>query len=291
MKRLLRACWLFFVFLASAPATMVIRDYEAPRHDRFYAGTDKAFIGDPYDWSGVGRASTGTWATLVSDSYFISANHFHPTVGSNVTFWETNSLTDPSHTYAVTGGQQIGGTDLWVGWFGTAVSANIERYPVLDLTDPAAYLGLVQYNYGDNHRVGLNVTEDFGLVTVDSSTGLVWAADYDNHDTPTVGGDETFLQGGDSGAPTFNVAGGQLALIGIHWAISDEYTGTNEGELFIDSAVPAYISEINGVLANQGQELMVIPEPSPEWLLCALLAVGAATTRRRAMTIFDFRGD
>jgi hypothetical protein len=282
MKRLLQACCLFLPLIATAAATMVIRDFEAPRHDRFYTGANKDFIGDPYDWSGVGRATSGTWATLVSDSYFISATHFHPAVGSNVTFWETNRLTDPSHTYPVTGGQQIGGTDLWVGWFGTAVDASLERYPVLDLTDPSAYLGLVQYNYGVNHRVGLNVTEGIGLETVGASTGLVWYADYNNLDTPSVGGDETFLQGGDSGGPTFNVVSGQLALIGIHWAISDEFPRTNEGELFVDSAVPAYIPDINGVLASQGQALMVIPEPSSELLLCCILALGVATTRRRS---------
>jgi hypothetical protein len=271
------------LFNAMAAATMQIRSFQALRHSRFYAGADKAFIGDPYDWSGVGRASSsGTWATLVSDNYFISATHYHPGAGGSVTFWKTNSLADPSYTYTVAGGQQIGGTDLWVGWFNSAVNASIERYPVLGLASPADYLNLVQYNYGVDHRLGLNVTEGYwDDQTVDASTGFVWAADYDNNDAPSVGGDETFLQGGDSGAPTFNVVSGQLALIGIHWAISDEYPNTNEGEIFVDSAVPAYITEINGVLAARGQELMVIPEPSGTLMLCCILVLGAATTRRR----------
>lgn len=269
-------------FSGPALATMVIREFQPERHERFYVGADKAFIGDPYDFSGVGRSASGLWATLVSDNYFISATHYHPEIGGNVTFWETNSLTDPSHTYAVTGGQRIGGTDLWVGWFGQAVDDHIMRYPVLELPSAASYLGLVQYNYGINHRVGLNVTEDFGFVTVGPSTGFVWAADYNNNDTPTVGGDETFLQGGDSGAPTFNVAGDQPALIGIHWAISDDYPGTNEGEFFVDSAVPAYITEINKVLATQHQSLLIaIPEPSSELLLGGILALGVVTARRR----------
>ena len=278
---LIRACWIVIPFITSATATMVIRDFQALRHERFYVGTNKAFVGDPYDWSGVGQGTSGQWATLVSDNYFISATHYHPAVGSNVTFWETNSLANPSHTYSVAGGQRIGGTDLWVGWFGSAVNTNIQRYPVLDLSTVSDYLGLVQYNYGVNHRVGRNVTNAFGTETVDASTGYVWYADYDNNDTPLVGGDETFLQGGDSGGPSFNVTAGQLALIGIHWAISNEFPGTNQGELFVDSAVPAYINDINFVLNHKSQSLTVIPEPSVMLWLCGILAVGAVTTRRR----------
>jgi hypothetical protein len=285
MKRLLLTFGLLLPLSLPAPATMLIRDFQAARHERFYAGVDKAFIGNPYDFSGVGRSTSGHWATLVSDNYFISAAHYHPAISSNVTFWETNSLTATHHTYAVTGGTQIGNTDLWVGWFGAAVDASVERYPVLYLPSPADYLGLVQYNYGVNHRVGLNVTEDFGMATVPpdtGSTGFVWAADYNNNDSPAVGGDETFLQGGDSGGPTFNVAGGRLALIGIHWAISNEYPGTNEGESFVDSAVPAYVTAINNVLGNQQLSLLLaIPEPSTELLLCCILAMGVVTTRRR----------
>ena len=43
------------------------------RNDRFYAGADKAFIGQPYDWSGVGLSSNGSWATMISPTYFVSA--------------------------------------------------------------------------------------------------------------------------------------------------------------------------------------------------------------------------
>ncbi len=285
MKRLFLTCCLLLPFNVPALASMIIRDFQAARHERFYAGADKAFIGAAYDFSGVGQATSGQWATLVSANYFISATHSHPGVGSNVTFWETNSLTAPSHSYTVTGGMQVGGSDLWVGWFGVAVDDKVERYPVLELPSPTDYLGRVQINYGIDHRVGLNVTEDFGIVTVppvSGATGFVWAADYNNDDTPSVGGDETFLQSGDSGGPTFNVAGGRLALIGIHWAISDDPPDTNEGRFFVDSAVPAYITEINNVLAYQQQSLLVaIPEPSSHLWLCCILALGCVTARRR----------
>jgi hypothetical protein len=280
MKRLLLTGLLVLVCVASASAAMIVRHFQAPRHDRYYIGMDKAFIGDPYDFSGVGGTGSA-WATLVSDCFFLSATHAHPGIGSSVIFFEGNDLFGTSHTYTVAGGQQIGNTDLWVGWFGSAVDSNLARYPVLDLPLASDYFGLTQWNYGVNHRVGLNVTEGAGLFTVGPSTGFSFVADYDNNDTPSVGGDATFLQSGDSGAPTFNIVNGQLALIGIHWAISDIFPGTNEGELFIDSAVPAYISAINGVLAGKGQQLILaVPEPGMTVLL-VISACGLGLVRRR----------
>ncbi len=283
MKKILSSSLsLLLAFAATAPATMIVRSYQPLRHDRFYSGADKAFIGDPYDFSGVGNAG-GPWATLISDCYFISAEHLHPAISSTVTFFETNSFSDPSHSYTVMGGQQVGGTDLWLGWFASAVDASIARYPVLDLPMAGDYYNQITFNYGVNSRVGLNVYDDSGSITVGPSTGFVFAADYDNSDTPSVGGDETFLQSGDSGAPTFGVANGELALIGIHWAISDDFPGTDEGEVFVDSAVPAYITEINAVLDDKGQSLTLVPEPGSALLFLGGLAMLGGTMRRRAV--------
>lgn len=280
MKKHLSASCLLLALAASAHATMAVRNFQSQLHERFYSGNDKAFIGDPYDFSGVGSGG-GQWATLISDCFFISATHFHPAISSSVTFWETNSLSDPSHTYTVAGGQQIGNTDLWVGWFAAAVDASIARYPVLDLPSAANYYTFPQFNYGVASRVGRNVSDDFGLLTVGPSTGLVFVSDYDNSDTPSVGGDETFLHTGDSGAPSFGVANGGLALMGIHWATSDDFPGTDEGEIFVDSAVPAYIDEIDGVLDDKGQSLALVPEPSSAMLIFGSCAGWLGARRRR----------
>ncbi len=251
---------------------MVIREFAALRHERFYAGMDKAFVGDPYDFSGVGRGATGQWATMISDCFFISANHAHPGIGTNVTFWETNSVSDPTHTYSVLGGQQILGTDLWVGFFASAVDPNLMRYPILDLPNASDYIGLTAFNYGVDHRVGLNVVEDVQFIGPAFPNQVSFFYDYDDNDTPSVGGDETFLQGGDSGAPSFTIAAGLLALTGIHAGIASP--------IFVDGAVPAYITEINDVLDDKGQTLTLIPEPTS----AALLLLGATAmfgVRRR----------
>lgn len=264
-----------------AQADMVIRNYQPLRHDRFYAGLDKAFVGAPYNFSGVGFSNTGSWATLISDCYFISATHDHPGTSDTVTFRETNSLSDPSHAYTVAGGQQIGGTDLWVGWLNSAVDPSIARYSVLDLPTAANYVGLELYNYGLTNRVGRNVSDFLASQTVGPSTGDAMFYDYDNLDVPSVGGDETFIQVGDSGAPSFTVFGGNLTVLGVHWAITDIFPGTNEGEYSLDTFVPSYIAGLNTVLAAKSQSVSVVPEPASAALLILVAGTALAGLRRR----------
>ena len=267
----------------AAQGDMIVRNYQPLRHDRFYSGLDKAFVGDPYNFSGVGfDSATSTWATLISDCYFISATHFHPGTGEAVTFRETNSLSDPSHTYTVAGGQQINGTDLWVGWLNSAVDPSIARYSVLDLPTTANYVGLELYNYGLTNRVGRNVSDFFASQTVGPSTGDTMFYDYDNLDVPSVGGDETFIQVGDSGAPSFTVFGGKLTALGVHWAITDIFPGTNEGEYSLDTFVPSYIADLNVVLADKNQSVSVVPEPASITLLICVASGLLAGRRRRA---------
>jgi hypothetical protein len=233
----------------SSRGEMIVRDYTPARNFRFYTGSDKAFVGHSYDFSGVGLGSDGHWATLVTDNVFLSAVHLHPAIGEKVTFWGSNSLTGTSYTYTVTGGARIGTTDLWLGWFDGAVDRSIARYAVPKLRSPKAYLGLALYNYGRTHRVGRNVLDMLGLCQLGPSTGKIAVYDYDDNDTPSVGGDECYLQVGDSGAPSFAVFNSRLALIGIHWSISSNPASS------IDTFVPEYFDEINKLLAKRGQTL------------------------------------
>ncbi|NTU53147.1 MAG: hypothetical protein HGA97_05490 [Chlorobiaceae bacterium] len=240
------------VFIPSlSRGAMIVREFTPTRHDRFFDGSTKDFVGATYDFSGVGTSTTGRWATLLSDNCFLSALHLHPEVGEKVTFWATNTLAGPSHTYTVTGGMRIGMTDLWVGWFDKSVTVDpsIARYPVPRLTAGKEYLGWQLFNYGLLHRVGRNVLDKLAKFVVGSSTAVAAWYDYDNKDVPSTGGDETYLEGGDSGAPSFAVLDSELFLIGIHWGITSYKVGS------IDTFVPAYFYDINKVLAERGQSL------------------------------------
>ncbi len=235
----------------SGLGAMVVRDYTPSRHDRFYSGAHKHFVGGRYDFSGVGFGRASHWVTLVSDNCFLTAYHRRPSTGETVTFWSTNSLDGPSYTYTVAGGARVGRTDLWVGWFDRAVvvDVSIARYPVPVLEASKRYCGLELYNYGMKQRVGRNVLDKFDRVRIGGSSGWVIWYGYGHRDHRLVGGDETALRAGDSGAPSFAVFNSRLALIGIHWAKTLFPPGS------YDTFVPEYYDQINDILAERGQSL------------------------------------
>lgn len=273
---------LILLLPVTANGTMTIRNYSAARHYRFYTGSDKNFIGTLYDFSGVGYSSSGSWATLVSDNYFISAAHLHPGTGQTVTFYTTNDRTGTSYTYTVAGGTKIGSTDLWIGWFDTTVNQSIERYPILTLPDNNDYVGLELYNYGKQDIVGRNVVESLFSSSCGGSTGLVAKYDYDNHDALSVGGDETYIMTGDSGAPSFTVFNSNLTLIGIHWSHTSSVAV--EGASSYDTFVPEYFDEVNAVMAAKSQTLMAVPEPNMIWYFMVIAGALLLQKRRYALT-------
>src|SRR4051812_20267083 len=107
-----------------AKAALNVQGYSpatAGMYDRFL--NDPSFIGAGYNWSGVGRGvntvtntDVGSWGTMISPSYFISANHFSPAaVGATaLRFYYTNSTSGgfEDHTFTAIGA--IAGSDLWL---------------------------------------------------------------------------------------------------------------------------------------------------------------------------------
>jgi hypothetical protein len=292
-----------------ARATMYItgngglNDTDPQRYNRFYSGSDKEFIGQAYDWSGVGGGSP--WATMISPSFFISATHDHPGASSSVTFYSGNSTSDPSYTGIVGGGSQIGNSDVWLSWLTQPIpsSANIAKYPILVLPNDSAYVGKTIYTYGAPNLVGRNVISS---VQTYSEAGETMSGMFFNYDLPGVGADESYLMGGDSGAPSFAVVNGQLALLGEHfsnWGTcgqpeapgnvapeinngslinGDPNTSNPAGEVgqwwSIDGFASDYVSAINAQMTaaaacggvGVGEQVTpVVPEPSTLILLAA----------------------
>jgi len=249
---------------------MIIQSYAPYRHDRFYDPSDpnKAFIGDPYNWSGVGKYAE--WATMVSPSCFLSANHAHP--GSWLFFYETNNPYGPVETRRVESGRQIAGTDLWLGKLTEPVGRNIAKYPVLSLPRNEDYDHRVIYTFGlssappspSNVSLGRNTIDpdSYQLMTDDrGSTGMAFLFDYDN--PGGVGADESYLQRGDSGGPSFVIYEDTPALVGIHWLMwqSGGYPVTVGSA---DTFVPHYVDQI--AAAMDGESLIRLPEPVLTWI-------------------------
>ncbi len=272
-----------------AHAAMHIQSYAPSQHDRFYSGISpaRAFVGEAFDWSGVGNtgagisAGTGTWATLISDNFALSAAHFSPTAGQTVTFYPGDTFTGAkTATVAQVYGTTTGGlpSDLRLIRFVSAVDASITRYPVLLKPTVDDYINEPIYVYGNAHRVGRNVIDGVANLVDDlmTPTQRTTVSIFDYHTTQGVGADETYLQAGDSGAPSFATVNGALALVGIHFAISSNTI--SDGVMSFDSFVPAYIAQLNTHMSASGQSVMtVVPEPG----LIALVPVALGLLMRR----------
>ena len=99
--------------------------------------------------------------------------------------------------------------------------------------------------------------------------------DYDGLLDPDTTTDEAWLATGDSGAPSFVVWNGELALVGVHWfkltLADDGLDGSG------DTLVSAYISDLEAAMVGEG--VTTVPEPGS--IALGLLACAALFTRRR----------
>lgn len=313
---------LVLIFTPCFAQAITVANFSSSTNDRFT--NDPSFIGADYDFSGVGRStdtSSTKWATLIGDNYFISANHFHPGVGTNVQFFGGNSPSGTSFTYTVAGGFQVPGTDFWIGYTSTSIDASLARY---NYTTTAAntlaetgWSGAQLLTSGDHtsgvagsptsHVVGTNAVESFintgssSFQSPQHTVNLSEAVTFDQIITfNNLSGDDTLsftqhesqLQSGDSGSPLFTVSGGELLLLGTAWAIAANVSGN-----FIDTDGPvgsggdpleqreatfyAYIGSYETELNNT---IALVPSaiPEPSALMLAVGSCGLLLRRKRA---------
>jgi hypothetical protein len=234
------------------------------KYDRFL--NDPAFIGAGYNWSGVGRGintttnnlDVGSWGTMISSSYFITANHFNPTVvGANaLRFYYTNSTSGgyEDHTYTTVG--NIGG-DLWLGKLDTPVGNNVAKYPIPSLPNYSSYGNLPLTIFGLSTpypgtaagvRLGTNNIDPQNALNggppvtsylIGSTTGNTYTFNY----SITSGAGEAKLELGDSGAPNFYTVNGMPTVIGINWYALMNGSGS--------TAVPTYISALQAAMIGE----------------------------------------
>lgn len=254
----------------SARADMTVSGYAtSPQSfDRFL--NNPAFIGAPYDWSGVGQSGI-QWGTMISPTHFIASAHNPPGISTSLRLYHDNTLSN-FEDRVVSAITQIAGSDLALGTLSTAVSSQVEIYPFLVLDSIYDYGGLPLITVGLStgavrQRMGTNVIEPsspfspdtvfLATVVTPPATGPVFVYDLD----PAFG--EAYVESGDSGAPTFVVVNGELALVGLHWARSGNYT--------VDNFVPAFVNLLNAAIGpNESVTIVGVPEPGP----LALLALG-----------------
>ncbi len=280
---------------AAAPAAISIDHFAAATNDRF--ANNPAFVAAGQDLSGVGRDAAGRWATMIEANIFVSATHYHPAVNSTISFYPGNDPSATPVTRTVSAGQQISGTDLWIGHFEEAVPSSVAWYPfattaIDDAADfNAVYLDDYAYQsgisptttgYGASNltdmAVGENHLEFFVWGQAEGgSTGDVMCLvrNVDGDSGYTYESHEALLQGGDSGSPLLLTTAGGLQVAGTAWAIDtisipegtrwySVYTYTGN----YTSAIQTYID------AN------LVPEPSVACLVLLVPAVVGLARRR-----------
>jgi hypothetical protein len=265
-----------------------------------------SFYQPTLDLSGVGWVLPGilgpgggtAWnVTMIDSTHFLSA--WHVTVAGDTPVGATVNFRPAGSSSIVTGTiaslQNVPNpdgslSDVSLGTLSSPLPASIAAYP-LALASPAQQ---VMYVYGRESEVGRsNITfTQAGLplgVNNETLDALIYQFVQPNGNPfgppSTVGNDEAYLNGGDSGGPSFVMVGNQLELIGIHAAVgSYEDAGMTpppgvavDVAFSVDSNLPDYAAQI---------ALLVVPEPS-SFALLGVTVVGAATgywRRRRSVS-------
>ena len=228
-----------------------IQGHTATENDRF--ANDPAFIGRAYDWTGVGRATTGIsgkgghWATMISSNVFLSANHYHPGTRTSLYFYPDDNAGSSPVVRTIAGGQRVGTSDLWVGTIDQALPNTINYYNwanqvlntslsassiIADENALTAGITATATGYGSDPRtsmaVGRNIIDEFILsLNVDGTTAPALRTLNDLSGDSNQVTYESQLASGDSGGPLFIEVGGELQLVGINWAIGQVDINTN----------------------------------------------------------------
>jgi hypothetical protein len=275
-------------------AAIAISNFTAAGNDRF--ANSASFIESGSDFSGVGRSADGRWVTMISSNVFISATHYHPADGSNVTFYSGNSTAAPV-TRVISGSQQIGTTDLWVGYLDSSVGPTIKIYN--RVTTSYASSGLAGMptvmsgisptttGYGGsnltNQAVGTNRVEGFQAnQTVATETGdAIFTVENQTSDSAFGYTNTTYeaqIALGDSGGPLFQLSGTNLILAGMNWATGNSDIDPGPATVTRNFSVYSYVGTSNTAINSY---IATHPVPEPSTLFPLVLGLGLIIRRKR----------
>ena len=257
------------------------------RRDRF--SNSPAFIGSSFDWSGVGRTSSGFWGVLISPSFVLSSRHHSPVDGESIRFYHSNNAADGYVEKSIVSSSVMANSDLILTQL-TSATAGVATYAI---GNPARNLiGEELYVWGQaenpdfflNTRLGrnevLDIWPNFSSPPELVGQGDVFVYDYDTTVTG-LGPDEARVSDGDSGGPSFITGQNGLELVGIHWFKYDAAPGAFAGSG--DTLVSSFIADINSGMAVRGssERVTVAAVPEPSVLGLSLVGLSVVFRRRR----------
>lgn len=232
---------------------------------------------------------------MISATYFISANHFHPTVGSSLTFYSNNS--NSAIVREVASIQRIGTTDIVIGKLTSTPGSDITAYDIANTTVTNAPFSFNSYRNEEVFVVGKGATEssttsfrvgrnrlsnfisDFDINNNGSVVGDAVTFNNDIGSASSLGDDEAYIETGDSGAPLFlKSANNTLTLVGINWF------NTSDDSFSAASFLANYRDDIAAIVETQGGETLgvnAVPEStSPLFILLGGLLTCTLRFRR-----------
>ncbi len=228
-----------------SPALALVNQTTSPaRHDRFYVGVDKNLIGSSYNWSGVGRSSSGQYATLITRDCYATCSHWNVGVGNTIRFYNGNLPTSPYEDRTVVSETLVSG-DVTVGRFSSPLPAGYASYSVLNTSKPTDLMRpLNGFLFGRTDPVGLDYRLSQKLAKIQT---WIWSQTKSPAPTASFSSGTLFtrfdltvtnsdgpqsLQVGDSGGPLFTVFDGTPTLIGANFtSVSPAATCWNENLL------------------------------------------------------------
>lgn len=264
-----------------------IRAYSPGAHDRFQGfpanpvkneGQDFASL----DLSGIGWfvISPGIQFALISRQHVVFASHFSQIVApsNKIGFLSDGNVeitrTAPTKTIIQDAGVD---TDITVLTLNEPIDASTGVRPLafLPINDPSLAIGLQLGVCGINPSptngkfpvIARGVVADIPNGKVELDVNEDGAVDYSSDGfrfdywVASGAGDDCYFypQGGDSGSPSFVDYGGEAALVGLHSSVRG-FASPLQPQVAIkwenfDALIPAYESEINGVLNSGGYRM------------------------------------
>lgn len=232
-----------FVGSLSAPATL---------------SANPNFLLDSFDTTGVGYyvPDTRRQFGLISPRHFVCATHFRPAANQLVRFLGSDGVV---YSYTIESVEIVrdGGTntDLSLGTFSEAVdTAVITPFRYANLADNSAYEGAGRV-FGIQARAGKTTFEGIVSINVPTLSASFNNTEYIEMSYLVASGDpdDSFLEGGDSGSPSFITENGELALVGTNSLTGENATGTILSGFA--AFVPFYTSQLNAFMADEGFQI------------------------------------
>jgi hypothetical protein len=263
VKRVAR--WLLPGIALVIPAGAVeIRGYSAARHDRF-SGWPAAPVWNEMAWYDSRQFAGVAWSlpapsnrrqmAMISPRHLVCASHVRPGIGTVVRFLALNGTvlerTVTAFDFVPNG---VGGnSDVVVVTLSESLpeASGVKAFPYLNLGSEAAYVGTSLLVFGWDTKVGRGVISGFSTLNAPPQIASTRVCEY-NYVYLFGGQDDAKLVGGDSGNPSFAMAGGRPVLVGVHSAVFDFGFSQRNYDAFI----PHYVEGLNDLLDEDGYAMI-----------------------------------